>query len=93
MISTKDQLYLLNLMIKHGVKVLHYETGKVHVEIGTWHQYEDLFLQILQQLQDDKLITFFRINQNEIYIEFPKRLLSNQAQITKLLSYIDQYHL
>lgn len=92
-LSTKEQLHLLQLMLKYQVKILDYEPGKVTLSIGTWDEFEALFLQILEDLFANKLIHSYDIAHPEISIAFAEEMIHDATTIDLLLTYISKYQL
>ena len=95
MISVSMKFKLLALATKYGVQIRKAVPGEVIVQIATWHQYEEKFLQIINDLQQDGAIKSIMANPRTgvVQVFYDESALEDQTVIRRWLRMLDSYSL
>lgn len=88
-----NKFQLLSLITKYGIQLVKHTPGKVTVQIGAWSIYEDKLSHLIAQLRREDEIDFIEVNGNTITVQFNPEIMSDDVQVRRLLSFINEYDL
>src|SRR5690625_80201 len=93
MISYTMKLKLITLAAKHGIQVEHFAPGEVIISIDTWQEYEESFIELVDDLHGDPNIysISFDASTGFVYIKYDHTALENKENINNWIKIFEQY--